>query len=237
MLGIYNNLQHVRQEIVRAALKVGRNPQDITLVAVTKTVPAERIEEALQAGVTHIGENRVQEAQQKYPIIGDRTTWHLIGHLQTNKVKYAVPLFHLIHSVDRLSLAEEISRQANKRDMVARVLVQVNIAREDTKFGLDPLETIDFVQHIAKLPGLKVEGLMTIAPYVENPEEVRPVFRGLRQQAEAIRQQNFTDVSMDILSMGMTGDFVVAIEEGATLVRVGSGIFGSRVYIEEGKHE
>jgi PLP dependent protein len=234
MNGILTNLQQIVSEIERAALRVGRNPRDITLVAVTKNVDTGRIEEALRGGITHIGENRVQEAQKKYPVIGEQATWHLIGHLQTNKVKFAVPMFQLIHSVDRLSLAEEINRQASKQDMTARVLIQVNIAGEETKYGLDPQETFDFVQHIAKLPGIKVAGLMTIAPYVENPEEVRPVFRALRQQAESIRQRNIHGVSMDILSMGMTGDFAVAIEEGATLIRVGTGIFGCRVYTEEG---
>jgi PLP dependent protein len=237
MNGILTNLQQIVSEIERAALRVGRNPRDITLVAVTKNVDTGRIEEALRGGITHIGENRVQEAQKKYPVIGEQATWHLIGHLQTNKVKFAVPMFQLIHSVDRLSLAEEINRQASKQDMTARVLIQVNIAGEETKYGLDPQETFDFVQHIAKLPGIKVAGLMTIAPYVENPEEVRPVFRALRQQAESIRQRNIHGVSMDILSMGMTGDFAVAIEEGATLIRVGTGIFGCRVYTEEVHNE
>jgi PLP dependent protein len=234
MTGISANIEHVRRSIAHAATKAGRKPQDVTLVAVTKTVPMGPIEEALQAGINHVGENRVQEAQQKYPFIGNRATWHLIGHLQTNKVKHAVPLFKLIHSVDRLALAEEISQQASKRDMVASVLVQINIAREVTKYGLDPLETFDFLEHLARLPGLKVEGLMTIAPYVENPEEVRPVFRELRQQAENIKRLNLPGVGMDVLSMGMTGDFMVAIEEGSTLVRIGTGIFGSRLYAEEG---
>lgn len=228
MSAIHTNLQNIRQQIEEAALKAGRNPQDITLVAVTKTVPVERIEEALQCGITHIGENRVQEAQQKYPVIGERVCWHLIGHLQTNKVKYVLPMFQLIHSVDRLNLAEEISRQANQRNMTAKILVQVNVAGEDTKYGLDPAQTIEFVRHISHLPGLKIEGLMTIAPFVDDQEEVRPVFRTLRQQADTIRELKIPGVNMDILSMGMTGDYTVAVEEGATLVRVGSGIFGSR---------
>lgn len=228
MPGISNNLQHIKQQIEKAALKTGRNPADITLVAVTKTVPVERIEEALQCGVIHIGENRVQEAQGKYPLIGDRACWHLIGHLQTNKVKHALPMFQLIHAVDRLKLAEEISRVAVQRELTANILVQVNVAGEDTKYGLDPAETMDFVQHICRLPGLKIEGLMTIAPFVDDPEEVRPVFRALRRQAETIRNRKLPGVSMDILSMGMTGDYTVAIEEGSTLIRVGTGIFGNR---------
>lgn len=234
MSNIKTNLQYIRQRIEHAALKAGRNPQDITLVAVTKTIPVEMVEEAIEYGVTHIGENRVQEAQSKYPVIGDRVCWHLIGHLQTNKVKHVLPLFSLIHSVDRLNLAEEISRQAAQREMTARILVQVNVAGEDTKYGLDPAETLDFVQHISRLPGLKIEGLMTIAPFVADPEEVRPVFRALRQQAAAIGQQLLPGVSMDTLSMGMTGDYEVAVEEGSTLVRVGTGIFGSRSYPKEG---
>lgn len=228
MSDIHTNLLHIRQQIEIAALKSGRKPQDITLVAVTKTVAVEVIGEALQCGIKHIGENRVQEAQQKFPVIGSRACWHLIGHLQTNKVKHALPLFQLIHSVDRLGLAEEISRQAVQREMTARILVQVNVAGEETKYGLDPAETVDFVRHICRLPGLQIEGLMTIAPYVDNAEEVRPVFRALRQQAETIRQLTLPGVSMDILSMGMTGDYTVAIEEGSTLIRVGTGIFGSR---------
>jgi len=231
---IHTNIEHIQQKIAHAAIKSGRKPQDVTLVAVTKTIPIGPIEEALRAGINHVGENRVQEAQQKYPSIGNRANWHLIGHLQTNKVKHALSLFQLIHSVDRLTLAEEISQQSIKREMVARVLIQVNIARETTKFGLDPSATVEFVEHLAHLPGLKVEGLMTIAPYVENPEEVRPVFRELQRQAENIKRLNLPGVSMEILSMGMTGDFMVAIEEGATLVRVGTGIFGSRSYTEEG---
>lgn len=231
---ISTNLHNIQQNIGKAALQAGRSPQDVTLVAVTKTVPVELIEEALQCGIQHIGENRVQEAQRKYPVIGDRVCWHLIGHLQTNKVKTALSLFQLIHSVDRLGLAEEISRQAVQKELIARILVQVNVAGEDTKYGLDPAETIDFVSHIARLPGLKIEGLMTIAPFVDDPEEVRPVFRTLRQQAATIRELKIPGVSMDSLSMGMTGDYTVAIEEGSTLVRVGTGIFGSRSYTEEG---
>jgi len=234
MFSISNNLQDIRRRIEQAALKAGRNPQDVTLVAVTKTIPVARIEEALQCGITHIGENRVQEAQSKYPVIGSRACWHLIGHLQTNKVKHALPLFQLIHSVDRLNLAEELSRQAVQRGLTARILVQVNVAGEDTKYGLDPAQTVEFVEHISRLPGLKVEGLMTIAPFVDDPEEVRPVFRTLRQQAEVIGQRQISGVDMDTLSMGMTGDYAVAVEEGATLVRVGAGIFGSRSYTEEG---
>lgn len=234
MSDICANLHNVKQRIEKAALKAGRKPQDITLVAVTKTVPVEGIEEALQCGIVHIGENRVQEAQRKYAVIGERACWHLIGHLQTNKVKHALPMFQLIHSVDRLGLAEEISRQAVGRELTARILVQVNVAGEDTKYGLDPAETTEFIRHISRLPGLKIEGLMTIAPYVDDPEEVRPVFRALRWQAETIRGLSIPGVSMDILSMGMTGDYMVAIEEGATLVRIGTGIFGSRSYTEEG---
>lgn len=234
MSDICANLHNIRRHIEKSALKAGRNPRDITLVAVTKTVPVEGIEEALQCGIMHIGENRVQEAQRKYPVIGDRACWHLIGHLQTNKVKHALPMFQLIHSVDRLGLAEEISRQAARRELPVRILVQVNIAGEDTKFGLDPAGTIDFVRHISQMPGLKIEGLMTIAPFVDDPEEVRPVFRALRLQAETIRGLKIPGVSMDILSMGMTGDYTVAIEEGATLIRIGTGIFGHRSYTEEG---
>lgn len=228
MSEIRTNIEQIKANIIQAAMKSGRNPQTVTLVAVTKTVPVSDIEEALQAGITHIGENRVQEAQQKFEPIAARATWHLIGHLQTNKVKHALPMFQLIHSVDRLALAEEISRQACKKNIISKILVQVNIARETTKYGLDPLETLDFVAHISRMPGLKVEGLMTIAPYVENPEEVRPVFRALREQAENIRQLNLPEVNMDILSMGMSGDYMVAVEEGSTLVRVGTGIFGNR---------
>lgn len=228
MTGIKANIDLIRQEIACSALKSGRKPQDITLVAVTKTIPVGIIEEALQAGIDQIGENRVQEALQKYPFITNRAAWHLIGHLQTNKVKHVVPLFQLIHSVDRPELAEEVARQASKRGVVARVLIQVNVAREATKYGLDPLETPDFAGYLAHLPGLKVEGLMTIAPYVEDPEEVRPVFRELRRQAQHIKACNIPGIGMDVLSMGMTGDFKVAIEEGSTLVRVGTGIFGIR---------
>jgi len=226
--GIAGNLEKVRQGIGRAAALAGRTPAEIELVAVTKTVSVARIEEAVEAGITVVGENRVQELVEKYNSIGSRVRWHLIGHLQTNKVKYVVDKVSLIHSLDRLSLAEEISRQATKVGTVVNCLVQVNVAEEESKFGL-PVSNIEpFVREVSTIPGLRVQGLMTIGPFTDDPEEVRPVFRELRRIFEQMKQARIAGVEMRYLSMGMSGDYQVAIEEGANIVRVGSAIFGMR---------
>ncbi|BAF60009.1 MAG: YggS family pyridoxal phosphate-dependent enzyme [Pelotomaculum sp.] len=225
-MSVLENLNRVRRRIDAAAGRAGRNPEEIKLVAVTKTVAVETIREVLSGGVCCLGESRVQEFLQKYGQLPAGVEWHFIGHLQTNKVKKIIGKVSLIHSLDRWSLAEALSRAACEAGTAARVLVQVNIAGEKTKYGLLPSETPQFVAEAARLPGLEVMGLMTIAPWCENAEEVRPVFRQLKELAGKLT--GLEGVKMDYLSMGMSGDFEVAVEEGANIVRVGSAIFGGR---------
>lgn len=228
MSDIKSNLAEIEERIAKAAARFGRKPEEIELVAVTKTVPVPRIREALAAGITNLGENRVQELRAKYEEIGSEANWHLIGHLQTNKVKYIVDKVVLIHSLDRYSLAQELQKRAEAIDRVIPVLVQVNIAEEETKFGLHRDEVIPFLEKIAPMSNIKVQGLMTIAPLVSAQETVRPVFRSLYRLAQEIADLNYDHVEMRYLSMGMTNDYEVAIEEGANMVRIGSGIFGQR---------
>jgi len=221
-------LHIVRDKVSQAALKVGRNPEDIQIIAVTKTVDIPQMEEAIAAGITAVGENRVQEITKKYPLLKEKVDWHLIGHLQTNKVKYIIDKVKMIHSLDRFSLVKEISKRAQQQGIVMPVLVQVNVAEEESKFGLKVEEVIPFLKDIVGIKGLKILGLMTMAPFVEDAEEVRYVFRDLRNLAEKITKQAIPGVEMKHLSMGMTNDYEVAVEEGATLIRVGTGIFGQR---------
>lgn len=228
MASIASNLHIVRDKVSQAALKVGRNPEDIQIIAVTKTVDIPQMEEAIAAGITAVGENRVQEITKKYPLLKEKVDWHLIGHLQTNKVKYIIDKVKMIHSLDRFSLVKEISKRAQQQGIVMPVLVQVNVAEEESKFGLKVEEVIPFLKDIVGIKGLKILGLMTMAPFVEDAEEVRYVFRDLRNLAEKITKQAIPGVEMKHLSMGMTSDYEVAVEEGATLIRVGTGIFGQR---------
>ena len=200
------------------------------MIAVSKTKPVSMIEEAIQAGQTVFGENKVQELCSKYEVLPKNLTWHLIGHLQRNKVKYIADKAALIHSVDSLRLAETIDQEGKKHNRVIPVLIEVNVAEEDTKFGVTVEETLPLIEEISKLSNIQVKGLMTIAPYVDNPEENRPVFRRLKKLSVDIDSKNMNNVYMDILSMGMTNDYQVAVEEGATMVRVGTGIFGERNY-------
>ena len=209
----------------------GSLPEGVKLVAVSKTKPVEAIEEAYEAGQRVFGENRVQELAEKYEILPKDIEWHMIGHLQTNKVKDAVRLTSLIHSVDSIRLAETIDKEAAKKGIVANVLLEVNMAKEDTKFGLMPEEVMDFIHEIVRFQNIKVQGLMTIAPFVENPEENRIHFANLRKLSVDIAKEKVDNVNMSILSMGMTNDYEVAIEEGATMVRIGTGIFGARNYV------
>lgn len=227
-MSVAENISIVRQKIKEAAIRGGRNPETVKLVAVTKTVEPSIMEEAFNEDVLMFGENRVQELLRKYPVFENRVEWHLIGHLQTNKVKQIIDKTALIHSLDRISLAREISATAQQREITVPVLVQVNISGEESKYGLAPDEVFDFLTEIVTYPGMRVLGLMTIAPLVAVPEETRPVFRGLRQLAQQIRDRKFPGVDMHWLSMGMTNDYEVAVEEGANLVRIGSGIFGPR---------
>ena len=223
---IKNNLEIINEKIKKAALKASRNPEEIKLVAVTKTATIEQIEEAISAGVEIIGENKVQEAKEKYQILTPDIEWHLVGHLQTNKVKYAIEIFDLIHSVDGIKLAKEIDRRSLQFGMITNVLVEVNISGEETKYGIKPEEVEPFLKEISEFSRIRVRGLMTIAPIVEDKEEVRPYFRKLRELSKEIKKKNIKNVRMDYLSMGMTEDFEVAVEEGANIVRIGRGIFG-----------
>lgn len=227
---ILENLGQVRENIKKACEKSGRNPQDVTLIAVSKTKPVSMLREAYDGGSRDFGENKVQEIMDKYPGLPADIRWHMIGHLQRNKVKYIIDKVELIHSVDSLRLAEEISSQAAKKQVEANILLEVNIAEEESKFGITAEETISLVKKISELPNIHIKGLMTIAPFVENPEDNRKYFRQIRDLSVDIMQENIDNVSMSILSMGMTGDYMVAIEEGATMVRVGTGIFGERNY-------
>ncbi|MFQ6057620.1 MAG: YggS family pyridoxal phosphate-dependent enzyme [Anaerolineae bacterium] len=253
VIDIEASLQEVRRRIAQAAARVGRDPNGITLVAVTKRVSAERIVAAYQLGIRHFGENRVQEAQAKIPTVnrwleatpppgptsdfGLRTarlsgsaetsdlTWHMVGHLQRNKVKRALELFDIIHSVDSVRLAREISRRCQRAERTMPILLEVNVSGEGTKYGFAPGEIKAAVEDMVTLPGLTIQGLMTMAPIVEDPEEARPYFRRLRQLRDELRG-GFPQVEWRHLSMGMTDDFEVAVEEGATMVRIGRAIFG-----------
>jgi pyridoxal phosphate enzyme (YggS family) len=225
---IADNLKTVNDRIASAAKRAGRDPSSIKLVVVTKTVDVAKILEAVAAGAMILGENRVQEAKEKIDTLGPIASWHLIGHLQTNKAKYAVKLFYLIHSVDNLELARELDKQASKIGKVQSILAEVNIAGEASKAGMAVREAPALVREIAKLKHVAIQGLMTMPPFSENPEDSRPYFCVLRDLSESIAQENIPDVSMKELSMGMSGDFEVAIEEGATMVRVGTAIFGER---------
>lgn len=224
------NLEAVEEKVQRACEVSGRDRSEVTLIAVSKTKPVEMLQEIYEAGVRDFGENKVQELTEKYEIMPKDMRWHMIGHLQRNKVKYIVDKTTLIHSVDSLRLAQEISKEAVKKDVVVSILIEVNISGEETKFGLNEEETISMVEEIAKLPNLLIKGLMTVAPPVEDPEENRAVFRKIKQLSVDITNKNIDNVTMEILSMGMTNDYTVAIEEGATMVRVGTGIFGARDY-------
>ncbi len=225
-----DNLARVRERVRQAAERAGRDPDEVTIVAVTKGVDADVVQAALDAGITDVGENRVQEARSKFPQLqlNPGVRRHMIGHLQTNKVRHALQLFDMFHSLDRPSLAAELSRRAVAQNLVVPVLVQVNVAAEPTKHGVAPDELLDFVRETAELPGLRIEGLMTMAPYAEDPETVRPVFRRLRELSEQVADAGFEGVRMQCLSMGMSNDFEVAVEEGSTLVRIGTALFGVR---------
>ena len=223
---IKNNLEIINEKIKKAALKVNKNPEEIKLVAVTKTATIEQIEEVINAGVKIIGENRVQDAKEKYQILTAGIEWHLIGHLQTNKVKYAVEIFNCIHSVDSIKLAQEIDKRSKQFGKIMDVLVEVNVSGEESKYGIKPEEVKPFIKNISEFLRIKVRGLMTIAPIVKDKEEVRPYFRKLRELSKEIKSKNIENVKMDYLSMGMTEDFEIAIEEGANMVRIGRGIFG-----------
>lgn len=228
---VRDNLRSVEQRIEIACDRAGRSREEVTLIAVSKTKPVELLQEVYHAGVRDFGENKVQELMDKIPQLPDDIRWHMIGHLQRNKVKYLIGKVYLIHSVDSLRLAEEISRESQKNHVETNILIEVNIAEEDSKFGTTREEALSLVEQISVLPSIHIQGLMTIAPFVENAEENRNCFRKLRELSVDIMHKNIDNVSMNVLSMGMTGDYEVAIEEGADCVRVGTGIFGERNYI------
>ena len=224
-MSIKENLRRIGEKIRVKSELVGRDPQEIILVAVTKTVEADRVEEAIAAGVNIIGESRVQEAKEKYGRVKSRIIWHLVGHLQRNKAKDAVKIFDLIHSVDSAKLAKEIDKQARKVGKIQKILVEVNVSGEESKYGLSPEEVITFLKEVSGLPNIKVKGLMTMAPLYENPEDCRPYFRKLKELVEEVKAENIKDAEMVYLSMGMSNDFEVAIEEGSNMVRIGRAIF------------
>ncbi len=222
-------LDRIKKRITDAAIACSRDPESIRLVVVSKTVDAGRVAAAIDAGADILGENYIQEARDKFNALYDRPVqWHFIGHLQSNKAKYAVRMFDLIHSVDSFKLAKSLNKEARKNGKVQDILIQVNISREETKSGIDETDAIDLVTQASGLENLRVKGLMTMPPFFDAPERARPFFRQLSRLREQIIDRNIPGVGMDELSMGMTGDFEVAIAEGATLVRIGTAIFGAR---------
>ena len=225
---VVENLAEVEKHVQEACDRVGRSRDEVTLIAVSKTKPVSMIEELLPGGTRDFGENKVQELCEKYEVLPRDIRWHLIGHLQRNKVKYIVDKAYLVHSVDSLRLAEQIDQEAEKLGITAKILLEVNVAKEESKFGMMPEEVPEMVEQISLLPHLQIEGLMTSAPFVDDPEKNRPVFQKLYQLSVDIKKKNIDNVNMSVLSMGMTGDYQVAVEEGATMIRVGTGIFGAR---------
>ena len=224
------NLQQVNANIEKACAAVSRDPGEVTLVAVSKTKPVSMLQEAYDAGARVFGENKVQEIMDKYDQLPSDIQWHMIGHLQRNKVKYIIDKVAMIHSVDSLRLAQTIEQEAAKKDLVMPILLEVNVAEEESKFGLTTNEVLPLLEKISIFSHIKVMGLMTIAPFVKNPEENREVFRTLKKLSVDISAKNINNVNMSVLSMGMTGDYQVAVQEGSTMLRVGPGIFGERNY-------
>ena len=227
---VKDNLKEVEKNIQEACLRAGRKREEVTLVAVSKTKPVSMLEEIYAENIRHFGENKVQELCEKFDTMPKDINWHMIGHLQRNKVKSVIDKATLIHSVDSIRLAETIEQEAAKKDIIVNILIEVNVAEEDSKFGLKVDEVMAMVETISTFPHIRIKGLMTIAPFVADPEENRPVFAQLRKLSVDIANKNIDNVSVEILSMGMTNDYQVAIEEGATIVRVGTAIFGERNY-------
>lgn len=230
---VRENLEQVRKNIEEACRAVGRDPSEVTLIAVSKTKPVPLLREAYDAGARCFGENKVQEIMDKYPQLPEDIQWHMIGHLQRNKVKYIVDKAAMIHSVDSLRLAEAIEQEAAKHEVQVPILLEVNVAEEESKFGLKMDEVLPLVETVSGFPHIRIRGLMTIAPYVEDPEENRDIFRQLKKLSVDIEAKNINNVNMSVLSMGMTGDYQVAVQEGSTMVRVGTGIFGERNYAQQ----
>ena len=225
-----DNYRQVLNNIQDACQAVGRDPKEVTLVAVSKTKPVEMLQQVYDAGARVFGENKVQEIMDKYDHLPGDIRWQMIGHLQRNKVKYIVDKVDMIHSVDSYRLAQTIETEAAKKNVTVSVLLEVNVAEEESKFGLKMDEVLPLVQQISELPHVQVKGLMTIAPFVSNPEDNREIFRKLKKLSVDIEAKNINNTTMSVLSMGMTGDYMVAVQEGATMLRVGTGIFGERDY-------
>lgn len=229
-ISIQGNIINIQENIENALKRSGREGEKVELIAVTKTIDIHRIKEAIDCGISNIGENRVQELETKYNLIGDNINYHMIGHLQTNKVRNIIGKTKLVHSLDRISLAQELDKRSKNNNITTDVLIQVNVAEEETKFGLRVDEVLYFIEEILDLKNIKIRGLMTIAPYTTDEVFLRKVFRTLFNLKEDIRSRNYENLSMDYLSAGMTNDYELAIEEGSNLIRVGSGIFGKRNY-------
>lgn len=227
---IKENLKDVEERVAEACKRSGRARDEVTLIAVSKTKPVSMIQEVLEEGVVDFGENKPQELKEKYEVLPKDLKWHMIGHLQRNKVKYIIDKACLIHSVDSERLASAISEEAGRHGIIMPVLVEINIGKEESKYGIYEEDALEFIRKISILPNIRVEGLMAVAPFVENAEDNREYFKKLRKLYVDIKSKNIDNVNMCNLSMGMTGDFEVAIEEGATMVRVGTGIFGERDY-------
>ena len=229
-MSIKENIMYISQDIDNIKKEINRT-DDVTLMAVTKTVDVEKVLEAIDSGITDIGENKPQELARKYEAIGDKVRYHLIGTLQANKVKYIIDKVHMIHSLDRISLCEEIQKRAEKMDRIINCLVQVNISKEESKHGLDIESVVDFIQTVSReYKNIHIKGLMTMAPFIDDEEEIRKVFKGLKDLSLEINNLNIPNVQMNTLSMGMSHDYKIAIEEGSTIIRVGTSIFGQRNY-------
>lgn len=227
---LQKNLLEIEENITRACIRAGRKREEVTLIAVSKTKPIAMMETIYKEGIREFGENKVQELCEKAEKMNSDIHWHMIGHLQRNKVKQVIQKACLIHSVDSLRLAQQIEQEADKLDLIVSILLEVNVAEEETKYGFSSLEVQDAVEKIAIMPHIRIKGLMTSAPYTTNPEENRKYFQKLSKLCIDIQKKNLDNVTMEILSMGMTNDYEVAVEEGATHVRVGTGVFGERVY-------
>jgi hypothetical protein len=233
-VSIKENIDEIIKRKNEAALRCGRNPEDITIIAVSKTVDGSRAREAVMWGLDNLGENRVQEIMNKYGELGDtQVKWHMIGHLQKNKVKYIIDKVHLIHSVESIELAAEINKRASQHNIISNILIELNIGEEESKFGINEISVYDFVGSMEQFENIKVMGLMTVAPYCENPEDVRWVFKKMKEIFDKISSMNLKNTQMKYLSMGMTNDFEIAIEEGSNIVRIGTAVFGKRIYEED----
>ncbi|NYB74119.1 YggS family pyridoxal phosphate-dependent enzyme [Sedimentibacter hydroxybenzoicus DSM 7310] len=233
-MSIKENIDGILERIADVCERSGRNPDDITLIAVSKTVNADRAREAVEAGIVNLGENRVQELTDKYEKLSDtEVKWHMIGHLQKNKVKYIIDKVELIHSVESIELANEINKRAEKNNLKVNILVELNIGEEESKFGISEESVYDFVKSLEQFENINVLGIMTVAPFAEDPEEIRWVLKKMKVIFDKLSSMNIKNSNMKFLSMGMTNDFEIAIEEGANIIRIGTAVFGERTYKEE----